>query len=167
MDTLQTVSSPEEHKLVITDVRFRPNSNQLATASVDKSVRIWDAANVIFCFPCYFCYSMLSDLVVNFLAYTFFFFWSMHENSFYSTVINKLTSLLQPSYCVQASNGHSSPVMSLDFHPRKTELFCFCDDDNEIHYWNLNLFSCMRMSKVSYSLFYSFMLSYGALYFIC
>ncbi|XP_012490818.1 transcriptional corepressor LEUNIG_HOMOLOG isoform X4 [Gossypium raimondii] len=97
MDTLQTVSSPGEHKLVITDVRFRPNSTQLATASVDKSVRIWDAAN--------------------------------------------------PSYCVQAYNGHSSPVMSLDFHPRKTELFCFCDNDNEIHYWNLNLFSCMRMSK--------------------
>ncbi|KAK8326963.1 hypothetical protein V6Z12_A11G152000 [Gossypium hirsutum] len=97
MDTLRTVSSPEEHKLVITDVRFRPNSTQLATASVDKSVRIWDAA--------------------------------------------------KPSYCVQAYNGHSSPVMSLDFHPRKTELFCFCDNDNEIHYWNLNLFSCMRMSK--------------------
>ncbi|KAA3474870.1 transcriptional corepressor LEUNIG_HOMOLOG-like isoform X3 [Gossypium australe] len=53
----------------------------------------------------------------------------------------------KPSYCVQAYNGHSSPVMSLDFHPRKTELFCFCDNDNEIHYWNLNLFSCMRMSK--------------------
>ncbi|TYG94022.1 hypothetical protein ES288_A11G156500v1 [Gossypium darwinii] len=97
MDTLRTVSSLEEHKLVITDVRFRPNSTQLATASVDKSVRIWDAA--------------------------------------------------KPSYCVQAYNGHSSPVMSLDFHPRKTELFCFCDNDNEIHYWNLNLFSCMRMSK--------------------
>ena len=47
MDTLQTESTPEEHKLVITDVRFRPNSSQLATASVDKSVRLWDAANVI------------------------------------------------------------------------------------------------------------------------
>lgn len=46
MDTLQTESTPEEHKLVITDVRFRPNSSQLATASVDKSVRLWDAANV-------------------------------------------------------------------------------------------------------------------------
>lgn len=46
MDTLQTENTPEEHKLVITDVRFRPNSSQLATASVDKSVRLWDAANV-------------------------------------------------------------------------------------------------------------------------
>lgn len=46
MDTLQTESMPEEHKSTITDVRFRPNSTQLATASFDKSVRLWDAANV-------------------------------------------------------------------------------------------------------------------------
>ncbi|KAH9784886.1 transcriptional corepressor LEUNIG-like [Citrus sinensis] len=45
MDTLQTESTPEDHKSVVTDVRFRPNSSQLATASVDKSVRLWDAAN--------------------------------------------------------------------------------------------------------------------------
>ncbi|XVF32214.1 hypothetical protein REPUB_Repub17cG0062300 [Reevesia pubescens] len=97
MDTLKTENTPEEHKLVITDVRFRPNSSQLATASFDKSVRLWDAAN--------------------------------------------------PSYSVQAYNGHTSPVMSLDFHPTKTDLFCFCDNDNEIRYWNLNTFSCTRMSK--------------------
>lgn len=47
MDTLQTESTPEEHQYLITDVRFRPNSTQLATASYDKSVRLWDAANVI------------------------------------------------------------------------------------------------------------------------
>lgn len=46
MDTLQTESTPEEHQYLITDVRFRPNSTQLATASFDKSVRLWDAANV-------------------------------------------------------------------------------------------------------------------------
>ncbi|KAE8701393.1 Transcriptional corepressor LEUNIG [Hibiscus syriacus] len=97
MDNLQTESTPEEHKLVITDVRFRPNSTQLATASFDKTVRLWDAAN--------------------------------------------------PSYCVKAYNGHPSPVMSLDFHPKKTDLFCFCDKDNEIRYMNLNTFSCTRISK--------------------
>lgn len=46
METLQTESTPEEHESVITDVRFRPNSTQLATASYDQSVRLWDAANV-------------------------------------------------------------------------------------------------------------------------
>ena len=48
MDTLQTERTPEEHQSLITDIRFRPNSTQLATASFDKSVRLWDAANVIF-----------------------------------------------------------------------------------------------------------------------
>lgn len=47
MDTLQTESTPDEHKNVITDVRFRPNTTQLLTASYDQSVRLWDAANVI------------------------------------------------------------------------------------------------------------------------
>ena len=46
MDTLETESTPAEHKSVITDVRFRPNSSQLATASTDKSVRLWDTTNV-------------------------------------------------------------------------------------------------------------------------
>lgn len=46
METLQTESTPEEHTLIITDVRFRPNSTQLATSSFDTTVRLWDAANV-------------------------------------------------------------------------------------------------------------------------
>ncbi|KAK7350246.1 hypothetical protein VNO77_08596 [Canavalia gladiata] len=97
MDTLQKESTPEEHKKVITDVRFRPSSSQFATASVDKSVRLWDAAN--------------------------------------------------PSYCMQEYGGHSSAVMSLDFHPKKTDLFCFCDDNNEIRYWKITSSSCTRVSK--------------------
>ncbi|KAF8014805.1 hypothetical protein BT93_H0564 [Corymbia citriodora subsp. variegata] len=97
MNTLQTVSMPEEHRSVITDIRFRPNSSQLATASVDKSVRLWDAA--------------------------------------------------RPNVCLHAYTSHSSPVMSLDFHPRKTDLLCFCDNDNEIRYWSINPFSCTRISK--------------------
>ncbi|PIN22764.1 WD40 repeat-containing protein [Handroanthus impetiginosus] len=97
MDTLQTETTPEEHQYLITDVRFRPNSTQLATASFDKSVRLWDAAN--------------------------------------------------PSYCLHAYTGHSSHIISLDFHPKKNDLFCFCDSNNEIRYWSINPFSCTRMSK--------------------
>ncbi|KAK4585730.1 hypothetical protein RGQ29_023098 [Quercus rubra] len=47
METLQTESTPEEHGMIITDVRFRPNSTQLATSSFDTTVRIWDAANYV------------------------------------------------------------------------------------------------------------------------
>ncbi|GAB4841330.1 hypothetical protein Ancab_022056 [Ancistrocladus abbreviatus] len=97
MDTLQTESTPEEHKFVITDVRFRPNSTHLATASIDGSVRIWDAVN--------------------------------------------------PSYCLNVYPGHSSHIMSLDFHPKKNDLFCFSDSNNEIRYWNISPFSCAHVSK--------------------
>ncbi|WOG95432.1 hypothetical protein DCAR_0414751 [Daucus carota subsp. sativus] len=102
MNTLQTESTPEEHQDVITDVRFRPNSSQLVTASLDKSVKLWDAAN--------------------------------------------------PSYCLHAYTGHPSHLMSLDFHPKKNDMFCFCDSNNEIHYWNINPFSCTRVSKEGGSL---------------
>ncbi|KAK4344670.1 hypothetical protein RND71_034846 [Anisodus tanguticus] len=97
MDTLQTETTPEEHQYLITDIRFRPNSSQLATASFDKSVRLWDATN--------------------------------------------------PSYCLHAYTGHTSHVMSLDFHPKKNDLFCFCDSNNEIRYWSISPFSCTRVSK--------------------
>ncbi|KAL0286893.1 UNVERIFIED_CONTAM: Transcriptional corepressor LEUNIG [Sesamum calycinum] len=97
MDTLQTETTPEEHQYLITDIRFRPNSTQLATASFDKSVRLWDAAN--------------------------------------------------PSYCLHAYTAHTSHVMSLDFHPKKNDLFCFCDSNNEIRYWSISPFSCTRISK--------------------
>lgn len=54
---------------------------------------------------------------------------------------------LQPSYSLHAHTG-PTPVMSLDFHPKKTDLFCFSDNDNEIRYFNINPFACTRVSKV-------------------
>ncbi|GAV59020.1 WD40 domain-containing protein/LisH domain-containing protein [Cephalotus follicularis] len=97
METLQTDCTPEEHNHIITDVRFRPNSTQLATSSFDTAVRIWDAA--------------------------------------------------EPNYCLHAYTGHTAHVMSLDFHPKKNDLFCSSDSNNEIRYWNMNQYSCTRISK--------------------
>ncbi|KAK7347288.1 hypothetical protein VNO80_21816 [Phaseolus coccineus] len=37
--------------------------------------------------------------------------------------------------------------MSLDFHPKKKELFCFCDGENEIRYWNINSPNCSHVTK--------------------
>jgi WD40 repeat protein len=46
MEDFQASNSSEEHSHLVTDVRFRPSSSILATASFDKTVRIWDAAKV-------------------------------------------------------------------------------------------------------------------------
>ncbi|XP_043687456.1 transcriptional corepressor LEUNIG_HOMOLOG-like [Telopea speciosissima] len=43
--------------------------------------------------------------------------------------------------------GHSEQVMSLDFHPQKTDLLCSCDRNNEIWLWNVNRRQCTRISK--------------------
>ncbi|KAG6726132.1 hypothetical protein I3843_02G054200 [Carya illinoinensis] len=97
METLQTDSTPEEHTLIITDVRFRPNSTQLATSSFDKTVRLWDAA--------------------------------------------------KPNYCLQEFHGHTSHVTSLDFHPKKNDLFCSCEANSEIRFWKVKQYSSTRVSK--------------------
>ncbi|XP_018441106.2 transcriptional corepressor LEUNIG_HOMOLOG isoform X2 [Raphanus sativus] len=97
METLITESAPEEHGHIITDVRFRPNSTQLATSSFDKTIKIWDAS--------------------------------------------------EPGYFVRTITGHTAPVMSLDFHPNKTDLFCSCDGNNEIRFWSIKSANCLRVIK--------------------
>ncbi|CAL0309334.1 unnamed protein product [Lupinus luteus] len=47
MENFECVTTPEEHSLLITDVRFRANSTIFATSSFDTSIRIWDAARPI------------------------------------------------------------------------------------------------------------------------
>lgn len=97
MDTLKLESSLEEHNLLITDVRFSPNSARLATSSFDRTVRVWDANN--------------------------------------------------PSYSLRTFTGHSTSVMSLDFHPKNEDLLCSCDGDSEIRYWNVKQGVCARTFK--------------------
>lgn len=41
----------EDHTNFITDIRFKTNSTQLATSSSDGTVRLWNAADVIFSTP--------------------------------------------------------------------------------------------------------------------
>ncbi|CAK7350569.1 unnamed protein product [Dovyalis caffra] len=97
VESFKASNSSEGHSLLVTDVRFRPSSTILATASFDRTVRIWDAA--------------------------------------------------KPSKSLFKLLGHSEQVMSLDFHPRKVDLLCSCDGNDEIRLWNVNKRACMRVSK--------------------
>ena len=46
-EPLEHKSSLEEHSMLITDVRFSPSMPQrLATSSFDRTLRVWDAADV-------------------------------------------------------------------------------------------------------------------------
>lgn len=40
--------------------------------------------------------------------------------------------------------------MSLDFHPRKMDLLCSSDSNNEIRLWDIKEYACLRVSKVNF-----------------
>ncbi|KAG6466299.1 hypothetical protein ZIOFF_075909 [Zingiber officinale] len=55
METLQTISSSDEHSKFATGVCFSPNSTLLASSSFDKTLRLWNASEVW----CYSSYNLL------------------------------------------------------------------------------------------------------------
>ncbi|KAL7084391.1 hypothetical protein ACP275_14G220700 [Erythranthe tilingii] len=70
-----------------------------------------------------------------------------NSNKFATTSLDKSVRIWDPSCCLHAYTGHTSHVMSLDFHPKQNDLFCFSDGKHEIQYWIMNPFSRARISK--------------------
>lgn len=54
----------------------------------------------------------------------------------------------QPGFSLRTFTGHSSRVMSLDFHPIRDDLVCSSDRDNEIRYWSIKSGRCSGVLKV-------------------
>ncbi|KAH9762009.1 transcriptional corepressor LEUNIG [Citrus sinensis] len=54
---------------------------------------------------------------------------------------------VRPDYSLRTFTGHSTTVMSLDFHPSKEDLLCSCDNNSEIRYWSINNGSCAGVFK--------------------
>ncbi|XP_010541889.1 PREDICTED: transcriptional corepressor LEUNIG-like isoform X2 [Tarenaya hassleriana] len=52
-----------------------------------------------------------------------------------------------PGYSLRTFTGHSTTVMSLDFHPCKEDLLCSCDNNSEIRYWSIKNGSCAGVFK--------------------
>ncbi|CAN1331374.1 Transcriptional corepressor LEUNIG [Linum perenne] len=53
-----------------------------------------------------------------------------------------------PGYSLRTFTGHSTTVMSVDFHPTKEDLICSCDSNNEMRYWSIKNGSCAGVYKV-------------------
>ncbi|XP_020890787.1 transcriptional corepressor LEUNIG_HOMOLOG-like [Arabidopsis lyrata subsp. lyrata] len=51
-------------------------------------------------------------------------------------------------YCLGTMDDHTAPVMSLDFHPKKTEMICSNDSSGVIRYWNMDTFSSLDTLEV-------------------
>ncbi|CAN1331368.1 Transcriptional corepressor LEUNIG, partial [Linum perenne] len=52
-----------------------------------------------------------------------------------------------PGYSLRTFTGHSTTVMSVDFHPTKEDLICSCDSNNEMRYWSIKNGSCAGVFK--------------------
>ncbi|KAM1046797.1 hypothetical protein EV1_025997 [Malus domestica] len=52
-----------------------------------------------------------------------------------------------PGYSLRTFTGHSSTVMSVDFHPSKEDFLCSCDNNSEIRYWSIKNGSCAGVFK--------------------
>ncbi|XP_065850802.1 transcriptional corepressor LEUNIG-like isoform X2 [Euphorbia lathyris] len=52
-----------------------------------------------------------------------------------------------PGYSLRTFTGHSTTVMSVDFHPSKEDLICSCDNNSEIRYWSIKNGSCAGVFK--------------------
>ncbi|PRQ46501.1 putative transcription factor WD40-like family [Rosa chinensis] len=52
-----------------------------------------------------------------------------------------------PGYSLRTFTGHSTTVMSLDFHPAKEDLLCSCDSNSEIRYWSFKNGCCVGVSR--------------------
>ncbi|KVH93843.1 WD40 repeat-containing protein [Cynara cardunculus var. scolymus] len=56
-----------------------------------------------------------------------------------------LLNLTSPGCAVRTFTGHTTSVMSIDFHPKK-DLICSCDE-NEIRYWAIKNAGCVKVAK--------------------
>ncbi|GKV00765.1 hypothetical protein SLEP1_g13401 [Rubroshorea leprosula] len=52
-----------------------------------------------------------------------------------------------PGYSLRTFVGHSTTVMSLDFHPTNEDLICSSDNNNGIRYWSIKNGSCAGIVK--------------------
>ena len=135
MDTLQTDSSQEEHTHHITDIRFRPNSSQLLTSSLDRTVRLWNAADVCFTFLACFTSLPLSaclsfpPLLFHALYFSPFLLFSAHPLHF--SLLSSFFLSLSLSVCLSACPSvlfiSLSVSLSVNYKIRNFYLCCFID----------------------------------------
>ncbi|KAJ0035902.1 hypothetical protein Pint_25393 [Pistacia integerrima] len=113
------VSSIRKSSSKVTCCHFSSDGKLLASAGHDKKVVLWNMETLQSeCTPDEHNH-IITD--VRFRPN----FTQLATSSFDKTV--RLWDAAKPSYSLQTYAGHNSHVMSLDFHPKKNDLFCSCD----------------------------------------
>ncbi|XP_074575000.1 transcriptional corepressor LEUNIG-like isoform X2 [Curcuma longa] len=118
---------------------FSSDGKLLATGGHDKKAVLWHADTL----------KVKSTLEEHSLLITDVRFSSslprLATSSFDKTV--RVWDADNPGYSLRTFTGHSTSVMSLDFHPSKEDLICSCDGDGEMRFWSINNGNCARVFK--------------------
>ncbi|KAF3558999.1 hypothetical protein F2Q69_00011461 [Brassica cretica] len=147
METLITESAPEEHGHIITDVRFRPNSTQLATSSFDKTIKIWDASE-----PGYFVRTISGHTAPR--ASTQVRFQPRFGQMLAAASENTLSIYdYDNDRRVHLLKGHSANVNSVCWNP-SGELIASVSEDS-VKLWSLNSGDCIHELSSSGNKFHS------------
>ncbi|KAF7091978.1 hypothetical protein CFC21_094511 [Triticum aestivum] len=69
----------------------------------------------------------------------------MATSAFDKTI--KLWNARDTRFSHHTFSGHKYPIVSLDIHPKKTDLLCSCDRNGEIRYWNVTQLTYLGAMK--------------------
>uniref|UniRef100_A0A803LQ00 Uncharacterized protein n=1 Tax=Chenopodium quinoa TaxID=63459 RepID=A0A803LQ00_CHEQI len=137
--SLTEVGSLHASKAKLFSCNFSPNGKLLVCAGYDKKALIWNMDTLEYTSSLETHAHLITD--VRFHPSSEFF----ATSSFDKTV--QIWDVAGPSKSLFALAGHSDHVMSLDFHPRKMDLLCSSDSNDEIRFWDIKAYACLRVSK--------------------
>ncbi|KAM7506065.1 hypothetical protein LguiB_004969 [Lonicera macranthoides] len=133
------VSSLHSTRSEVLCCHFSSDGKLLASSGHEKKIFIWNVDT----FNCVSTGEGHSDIVtdVRFRPSSSFF----ASSSFDRTL--QLWDSSRPTNSILRLLGHSEAVVSLDFHPRRSDILCSCDINNEIRLWNIKQSACTRVFK--------------------
>ncbi|KAF2298405.1 hypothetical protein GH714_023478 [Hevea brasiliensis] len=137
--TFTEVNSVKASSMKVISCHFSADGKWLATAGHDKKAVLWytDGLKRKSIFEGHS--SLITDVCFSpsmpYLA----------TSSFDKTI--RVWDAGNPRNSLHTFRGHSTCVMSVDFHPNRDDLICSCDGDGEIRYWSITNSNCARVFK--------------------
>ncbi len=146
--TGECVAEWDAHTAWVRSVAFSPNGRQIASASYDRSIKIWDVANISdffekseMCQQSGICLHALTGHQQPVSAIAF----SPDGQQLVSSSFDKTIKLWDTNSgkCVKTLLGHRNRIWTVAFHPNGTQI-ASGGDDNHTKIWDLERGCCIK-----------------------